>query len=117
MSHERRAGPDRLGQERGHATDRDAGGSAGPALDGVCAELGTLPTGAFITEEALAAMLGKSRRSIRRAVERGELPPPVRMMGKRTWTAGVVIQHLEQRLEEAARGFRRLRQKTSRYSP
>ena len=77
---------------------------------GIFAEIGNLPEGALLTEDGLAALLGKgSRDSIKRAVERGELPPPVRLMGKNTWTARAVIQFLEDRLADAARPVRRLR--------
>ncbi len=40
--------------------------------------------------------------SVRRAVEHGDLPPPVRLFGQNTWTAGVLVRHLEARLEQAA---------------
>ena len=43
------------------------------------------------------------RETIKRAVERGELPRPVRLMGKNTWTAGAIVRHLEARLEAEAR--------------
>jgi hypothetical protein len=63
-----------------------------------------------VTEEALATILGKScRESVKRAVDRGELPPPVRLMGKNTWTARVIIEHIETRLRTAAQKFSSLK--------
>jgi hypothetical protein len=74
--------------------------TAGPR-GGVCAALGALPEGAIISEDGLAGMMGKCRMSIRRAVKRGELPQPARLMGKRIWTAGTIIRHMESALERA----------------
>jgi hypothetical protein len=82
------------------------------AAPGVYPELGALPEGALVTEDGLAEMLGKCRMSIRRAVKRGELPPAARIMGKRCWTAGALVRHIEAKLEraqvEAERRARRL---------
>lgn len=47
--------------------------------------------------------------SIMAAVEHGELPRPVRLMGKNTWTAGAIVRHVEARLDAEARKFARLR--------
>ena len=54
-------------------------------------------------------MLGKCVASIKAAVKRHELPLPVRVMGKNTWTAGALIQHIERRLAEQNRKFLKLR--------
>lgn len=77
-------------------------------LHGVVDVLGTLPAGTLIMEKGLAEMLGKCTASIKAAVERGELPRPVRLMGKNTWTAGTIIKHMESRIEAATRKFLRL---------
>ena len=76
---------------------------------GIFEKLGSLPTGALVTEDGLAHLLGKGcRESIKRAVVRGELPQPVKLMGKNTWTARTIIEHIEQRLAaEARRSARR----------
>lgn len=55
----------------------------------------------IVTEDELARALGRHPVTIKRAVERGELPPPVRLMGKPTWTGAVILKHLESRLEQA----------------
>ena len=54
-------------------------------------------------EQGLGALFGRHESSVKRAVERGELPPPVRLFGQNAWTAGVLVRHLESRLEQAAR--------------
>ena len=79
------------------------------SLSGICVEIGAVPPGAIVTEDGLARMLGKCRASIKAAVERGELPRPVRLMGKNTWTAGAIVRHHETRLEAEARRNARLR--------
>src|ERR1043165_5685322 len=77
--------------------------AATPETPGVMPYLGSLPAGAFISEQGLAALLKKHPASIKHAVERGELPRPVRLMGKGTWTAGAIVRHMESRLEQARR--------------
>lgn len=70
---------------------------------GICGELGVLDEGALVFESGLARMLGKHVVSVKRAVERGELPPPTRLMGKPVWTVGVIRRHIEERLAAEAR--------------
>ena len=70
---------------------------------GVIAALGTLGSGAVITEKALGELFDRSSDSVKRAVKKGELPPPVRQFGQNAWTAGVLVKHIEQRLEQAAK--------------
>ena len=73
------------------------------SLPGIIAALGELGSGAVITEEGVAHLFNRHEASVKRAVQRGELPPPCRLFGSNTWTAGAVIGHIEKRLEEAAR--------------
>ncbi|HLX64063.1 MAG TPA: hypothetical protein VKX17_22515 [Planctomycetota bacterium] len=77
---------------------------------GIYLELGNLPPATILTEDGLAGMLGKAcRESIKRAVARGELPPPAKLMGKNCWTAGRIVQFFEERLDAEARKVARLR--------
>jgi hypothetical protein len=77
---------------------------------GIYLELGKLPASTVITEDGLAGIMGKTcRESIKRAVARGELPAPVKIMGKNCWTVGVIVKHLEDRLDSEARKVARLR--------
>ena len=64
-------------------------------------ELEDLGPGAIVTEEYLARVFNRCSTSVKRAVERGELPPPVRMFGQPRWTVGVILSHLEARLCKA----------------
>lgn len=82
----------------------------GDVMPGVFSKIGELPAGALVTEDGLALLLKRGcRETIKRAVERGELPRPVTLLGKKTWTAGAIIRHHEQRLEEAARRDAKMR--------
>jgi len=72
------------------------------ALSGVIPEFGELGAGAIIHEEGLRRLFDRSSDTIRRAVDRGELPPPVRMFGQPTWTAGAIVRHVEERMQQAA---------------
>ena len=71
-------------------------------LPGIVAVLGELGAGALVSETGLAELLGCHRVSVQRAVKRGELPPPVRLMGRPTWTVGAIVRHVEARLAKAA---------------
>ena len=86
-------------------------------LPGVIAVLGELGAGAVITEQGLAALFTRHASSVKRAVERGELPPPVRMFGQNTWTAGVLVRHIEMRLERAAQDAESMRRKLVELQP
>jgi predicted DNA-binding transcriptional regulator AlpA len=88
-----------------------------PTPDGISAELGTLPSNTLITEKALAGLLGRAVKSIKRAVARGELPPPVRILGESRWTVGTIVRHVEKRLEAAALEADRARRRLAQDSP
>ena len=84
---------------------------------GVIAELGVLGTGAIVSEEGIARMFNRRPTSVKRAVERGELPPPCRLFGGNVWTVGAVVRHIEDRLQRAAKEMEALAEKVKRLSP
>ena len=86
-------------------------------IHGVIAALGELPPGAILYEKGLAELFSRHPTSIKRAVQRGELPPPVRMFGANAWTAGALIQHIEKRLDFAARKQEKFNDKVRQLSP
>lgn len=65
----------------------------------IVAALGSLPGGAIIYEPALAKLFDRSRRTIKRAVKRGELPAPTRLFGQSAWTARTILNHIESRIQ------------------
>ena len=70
-----------------------------------------------ITEEGLARLFGRCPTSVKRAVTRGELPPPVKMFGRNTWTARVLIAHIEERLDSAREEAEHTQQKVRQLRP
>lgn len=72
---------------------------------GIFESLGNLDEATLVTEEGLAGLMCKCKASIKHAVERGELPRPVKLMGKNTWTVGAIIRHLEARLNKEKNKF------------
>ena len=78
---------------------------------GIIRQLGDLPDGAIISEEALARFFGRCQVSIKRAIQRGELPPPVKLLGMPVWTAKKLLNHINNRLEIAQKEKERTRKK------
>jgi predicted DNA-binding transcriptional regulator AlpA len=68
----------------------------------VITTLAELPPDALVFLPAVAAYLHRHPKSVRHAVARGELPPPIRLMRRSAWTAGAIVQHLQRRQAEAA---------------
>jgi hypothetical protein len=79
----------------------------GNSLLGVIAVLGELKPSAIITEEGVARVFNRHVASVKRAVQRGELPPPTRLFGQNVWTVGALIRHIETRLDQAAKDAER----------
>jgi hypothetical protein len=92
-----------------------------PSVPGIIAALGELKPGAIVTEEGVAHLFNRHVSSVKRTVQRGELPPPCRLFGANVWTASVLVQHIENHLEtavkEAERAARRIRDLSSRLLP
>jgi len=97
-----------------HEKDVDAGaGQPALALEpepadmqppGLCTErLAALPPGTILDEAELARIFNCSRATIKRAVQRGELPAPCRMFGRPVLTAGRILEHVAARLAAAQR--------------
>lgn len=85
-------------------------------LPGIIALLGELKPGAILTEAGVARLFNRHVASVKRAVQRGELPPPCRLFGGNAWTAGALVRHIEKRLEEAARDAERMARKFAQLS-
>ena len=78
---------------------------------GIIRELGDLPAEAVVSEQALAKLFDRHRVSIKRAVERGELPPSVRLFGEPVWTVRALREHLAKRLDAAMKESELLQKK------
>ena len=88
----------------------------GNNLLGIIAVLGELKPGAIITEEGVARLFNRHVASVKRAVQRGELPPSTRLFGQNVWTVGILIRHIERRLDQAAKDVERTAQKIATLS-
>ncbi len=69
--------------------------------DGIIRELGAMNSKDLVSEKALARIFHRGPVSIKRAVQRKELPPSVKVLGKPVWTAGAIIEFIEKRLAHA----------------
>ena len=81
------------------------------------AELGNLQPSAIITEEGVAQLFGRHVVSVKRAVGRGELPPPCKLFGANVWTVGTLVRYIESRLEQAAQEAEREASRLAKLSP
>jgi len=64
-------------------------------------ELARLPERALIDEGRLAGALDVNPRTIRRMIDRGELPPPAQLGNRKVWMPGRVLDHIAARLDDA----------------
>jgi hypothetical protein len=62
---------------------------------GVVTELAKLPPQAHVDSQALGQMLGRCKKSVQRAVRRGELPPPFKFMGRHVWLVKTLLEHMQ----------------------
>lgn len=75
-----------------------------PALElgpGVVTGLAALPKDAHLDITALAKLLNRHPKTIERSARRGEIPPPIRLLGKRVWLVGAIIAYLQERQASA----------------
>lgn len=80
---------------------------------GIIRELGDLPADAVVSEQALARIFDRHRVSIKRAVDRRELPPSVRLFGEPVWTVKALREHLAKRLDVAKEESEQMHKKIS----
>jgi len=84
------------------------------------AEVGAVDAFAHLSEHAVvfepevAKAFGKCRMTIKRCVQRGELPHPFRMMGKNAWTAGALRAHFTKLSGNALKEQKRVRELVER---
>jgi hypothetical protein len=70
--------------------------------------LADVPPGTLLDEQALATSLHLSPRTVRRLVGRGQLPPGVKLGGRRIWVAGRVIDFVMAEADRLAAATRRV---------
>jgi hypothetical protein len=55
----------------------------------------------IVTTQDLEALFDICNDTVTRAYKRGDIPPPIRLFGCKTWTIDVLQKHFARRLEEA----------------
>src|SRR5438132_13696408 len=61
--------------------------------------LAVLPPQTLLSQYKLAQMVRRHVTSVKRAIQRGELPPPVPLFGANVWTVAAILEHISARLE------------------
>ncbi len=85
----------------GETPDSETETTPTSALDAAYAHLIELPSKKTITRAELAEIFGKSPKTIRRWVAKGDLPQPARAGRSSFWTAGEILDHIRKRQETA----------------
>lgn len=70
--------------------------------------LADLPPRSLITEAGLAEVFSVSGRTVRRMVNRGQLPPPVKLADRNTWMVGLLLDYLEEQMQQAVSEGKRI---------
>jgi len=90
-------------------------GALGPEpTGGIVTALAELPSDAHLDAEALGCILGRCKKTIQRAVRRGELPPPIKFMGKHVWLVRSILAHMENLQDKAIKQANRNKLRLSR---
>ena len=79
-------------------------------------ELGELPLDSVVTEDGLAKLFSRHPISIKRAIERKELPPAIKLFGKPCWTVRIIQEYLAKRLERAQHEAEQMERKINQLS-
>ena len=107
-------------QKDGEEIEPEVGGEAEPDLGdlpGVWREFNELGQNTIVTEGAVAAILGKHLMSIRRAIDKQQLPPPVKLMDQRVWRLGAILDFIDGRLAAEQKDAEKLRRKVLEMAP
>lgn len=83
----------------------------------IITELAKLPPDSHLDGEGLACILGRCKKSVQRAVRRGELPPPFKFMGRHVWLVKTIRDHMELRQRAACEQLDRRLARLERHTP
>lgn len=87
----------------------DAEETNASGLPQVIQQLGYYPPNTLISEQGLARLFHRHVSSVRRAVQRDDLPPPIRIFTEDYWTVQSLTQHFAERLDTAKQKAAKLR--------
>jgi len=95
--------------ESGSVDTGSAGAERGNGGAAAMLPLGSYKPEDVISEQTLCKLLDRCRVSIRRMVNKGELPAPTKLSGRRCWTVATLTAFFQVRLEQARREQERTR--------
>ncbi len=84
---------------------------------GIVTGLAELPREAHLDAAALGRILGRCKTSVHRAARRGELPPPIRFLGRHVWMVGTILDHFQARQDAALKQARGRDDRIARLGP
>ena len=84
---------------------------------GIVTGLAELPREAYLDARALGRLIGRCKKSVERATRRGELPPPIRFMGRNVWLVGAILDHFMKRQDAALKRARGRDDRIARLGP
>ncbi|HBC89308.1 MAG TPA: hypothetical protein DCZ94_20395 [Lentisphaeria bacterium] len=80
-------------------------------------ELAKLPEKTIMDEGKLASILKISTRTLRRLVQRAEIPPPISLGGRSVWLSDRILAYLNTSAEQAEKEALNQIKRISKYSP
>lgn len=91
-----------------------------PELDdrpGIWREFNDLGRDTLISEAAMAQIFGKHLMSIRRAIDKQQLPQPAKLMDARVWRLGTILDFIDARLKAEQKEADKLRRRVLEMAP
>jgi len=80
-------------------------------------ELAQLPEKTILDEGRFADILKITPRTLRRMVQRAELPPPISLGGRSVWLSDRILLYLNSAAEQAEKDAKDQLKRISKYSP
>lgn len=69
----------------------------------------------LIDKKTVGMKFGRCDASVDRAVNRGELPPPIKVLGKQRWLVGAILEHFRELHAQEKRRAEEERKRLSEY--
>ncbi len=76
---------------------------------------GDFPPEALVDKKIVSKQFGRCETSVDRAVSRGELPPPIKILGKNRWLVSKLLEHFREMHAQAKKKADEERKRLSEY--
>ncbi len=83
-------------------------------IDAALESLNQMNRDDFVSISRFAALCHRDKKSIERAIERQELPPPHKLMKSHFWTVGALIDYIEGQITQATEETRQASRKVTK---